>query len=498
MEVIDYSSGSEDIEDYEEESKAREVQEEKTNSGLKNSFSFRINLKQDKIVSSKESQIIPLMISVQEMFGDKEHSPTPSSVDLVCLIDCSGSMHGPKLKEVQKSLVYMMELMDETDRLSIVSFNTDSCVLNSLRSCINENKKGRLLNNIKALTASGGTNIVGGLRDALKVLATRATKNKVASIFLLSDGNDNYDLKGIDQVFSKYDSRIGEYSINTFGYGEDHNPEMMINIADRKFGNFYYIEDGASVDEAFVDAIALMKSFYTYKANAQLQLTPTAQYPGIKIKETHGPVWRGTSDSERTIEFGQLYFGMQKNFIAEIEFNGLSDIANLTHGEIQVGTLNVVIQNTENKSESYNVNLTLSITQTTSESDISFNEEVVRNMLRIKGADVIERARHLINSDRIEDARAMFEHFRTNLNGFTFGKDVVFDNLKRNILQSETLINLPKFNPSNKRKANHYMAQCNRMYANQQSCPQWSMNDMYANAIQDNMLGRLRMAKKNK
>jgi uncharacterized protein YegL len=56
-----------------------------------------------------------------------EASPSPSRVpiDLVCVVDQSGSMGGEKMNLLKETLVYITEQLNEFDRLSIVSFNTE-------------------------------------------------------------------------------------------------------------------------------------------------------------------------------------------------------------------------------------------------------------------------------------------------------------------------------------------------------------------------------------
>jgi len=71
----------------------------------------------------------------------------------------------------------MIELMGEQDRLSLICFNSQVTILNGLRVCTIENKRGRLRSKIQNIRAMGGTNIVGGLRKALKLLSKRTTKN---------------------------------------------------------------------------------------------------------------------------------------------------------------------------------------------------------------------------------------------------------------------------------------------------------------------------------
>ena len=79
---------------------------------------------------------------------------------------------------------------------------------------------------------------------ALKLLQERQHKNPVASVFLVSSVSSQQSQYGIKNMIERYDSsgHCGSYSVNTFGYGADHNSKLMTWIADQKDGNFYYIE----------------------------------------------------------------------------------------------------------------------------------------------------------------------------------------------------------------------------------------------------------------
>ena len=47
-------------------------------------------------------------------------------MDLVCIVDKSGSMQGEKMRLLKQTLVYITEQMNEFDRLAIVSFDTQA------------------------------------------------------------------------------------------------------------------------------------------------------------------------------------------------------------------------------------------------------------------------------------------------------------------------------------------------------------------------------------
>ena len=76
----------------------------------------------------------------------------------------------------------------------------------------------------------------------------------MTSVFLLSDGLDGSAEKRVEKLLNEYDI-TDTFTINTFGFGDDHDPNLMREIAKLRDGGFYYVEKLDVVDEMFVDAL---------------------------------------------------------------------------------------------------------------------------------------------------------------------------------------------------------------------------------------------------
>ncbi len=78
--------------------------------------------------SDKESNIYGLVTvkapSIVLSSEGEELSSSHIPIDLVCVVDQSGSMRGEKIQLLRKTLSYITDQLNEYDRLSIVSFNT--------------------------------------------------------------------------------------------------------------------------------------------------------------------------------------------------------------------------------------------------------------------------------------------------------------------------------------------------------------------------------------
>jgi len=114
---------------------------------------------------------------------------TRTSVDLICVIDVSGSMSGEKIELVKETMRFLIETLTPSDRLSIITFNSSGNRICGLKAVTQENLVN-FSNFINLLYASGGTNIMSGMNIALKTIKERKKSNKVTSVFILSDGQD--------------------------------------------------------------------------------------------------------------------------------------------------------------------------------------------------------------------------------------------------------------------------------------------------------------------
>jgi von Willebrand factor type A domain/RING-like zinc finger len=94
---------------------------------------------------------------------------TRAPLDLVTVLDVSGSMQGAKLSLLKQAMTFVIQNLGPADRLSIVSFSSRARRLNRLMRMSNEGVQQALFA-VNSLTAGGGTNIAEGLRKGAKVL----------------------------------------------------------------------------------------------------------------------------------------------------------------------------------------------------------------------------------------------------------------------------------------------------------------------------------------
>ena len=210
------------------------------------------------------------------------YSPQPESdekkcnADLICVIDISGSMSGEKIDLVKQSLKILVEMMDKNDRLALIVFDNNASILFGLEYTTDKTKK-ELIKKIDEIEAQGGTNILSGLEMAVEILKQEKEKtneNRVSSVLLLSDGCDNYsnDIVLAESLKKLTKGLSLSFTLNTFGYGYDHDPKIMNKLANIRDGSFFLVEDYKKVGEYFVTVLGGCVSVVSKKAELNVKV----------------------------------------------------------------------------------------------------------------------------------------------------------------------------------------------------------------------------------
>ncbi|KAK3021479.1 hypothetical protein RJ639_047651 [Escallonia herrerae] len=110
-------------------------------------------------------------------------------IDLVTVLDVGGSMSGAKLQMMKRAMRLVISSLGSADRLSIVAFSGfPKRMLPLKRMTVQGQRSARRI--IDRLACSQGSCAGEALRKATKILDDRRERNPVASIMLLSDGQD--------------------------------------------------------------------------------------------------------------------------------------------------------------------------------------------------------------------------------------------------------------------------------------------------------------------
>jgi len=230
-------------------------------------------------------------------------------MDVICVLDVSGSMQGDKIRQVQDAVRFIIDQASPKDRLSIVAFNSSATRSLRLRKMDSEGKNDANVATLR-LQASGGTSIAAGLNQALLIAEQRRQRNTVSAILLLTDGIDGSTRSHIPSLTGRA-SQAG-CGLYCFGFGADHDAALLSEISEQARTPFTFVEDTDSIREAFAGAIGGLSSVVAQG----LELTIASRVP---INAVHTPfsVLR-TSDVSVTVTIPDIIAEERRDILVEL------------------------------------------------------------------------------------------------------------------------------------------------------------------------------------
>jgi von Willebrand factor type A domain len=212
-------------------------------------------------------------------------SDSRAPVDLVVVVDRSGSMQGEPLRLVKETLKFIVSQLSNCDHLAVVSYGSDvTTVLEFTR--MDQDGKDLAERRIETIHHNGYTNLCGGLVRGVDLIRERPENERadVSSVLLLTDGlaNENYkDATSImracvNPAFAQRQPTTKEAdldlpcTINTFGFSANHDPKMLKSIAEGGGGMFYFIQSADMIVSSFADCLGGLLS--TTSQNLRLDI----------------------------------------------------------------------------------------------------------------------------------------------------------------------------------------------------------------------------------
>jgi len=321
---------------------------------------------------------------------------------LVAVVDKSGSMSGAKMNSLKDTLHFIIKEMTNRDRLAIVEYDTNVTVSLNLTK-MNESGRQQAKSVTDALKAGSATNLSSGLLEGLRLIPTDLDNKTVVSTLLLTDGLANHGIRSTKGIISMIQSNqtkgVGRCTINTFGFGKDHDASMLKEISDVAEGMYYFIENEDSIASAFADCLGGLLS-----VSAQgIELT-IESCNGVTIEKVHalkpanivepGKVYR--------IDIGDLQEGEERDI--PIDFT-VPESSACDDFELLKFTVTYFDLKSESMKES---STTIKITRGNEVKPA--NPKVDRHRNRVKSADATEAAVALADKGNISEARELLQN----------------------------------------------------------------------------------------
>jgi len=210
-------------------------------------------------------------------------------LNLCLILDKSGSMHGQPIKTVIQAVEGLIDRLKVGDRISVVAFSGSASVI--IPNQLLEDPESIKSEIRSKLSASGGTVIAEGLELGITELM-KGTRGAVSQAFLLTDGHGDSGLRiwkwDIGRDDNKRCLQLAQkaaklnLTINTFGFGNSWNQDLLEKIADVGGGTLAHIERPEQAVDQFSRLFGRIQSIGLTNAHLLLSLVPNVRLAELK------------------------------------------------------------------------------------------------------------------------------------------------------------------------------------------------------------------------
>jgi Ca-activated chloride channel family protein len=206
------------------------------------------------------------------------------AVNLVAVVDKSGSMSGEPLELVRKSLHEVAGQLHDGDQMTIVLYGDRAHVhLDTTKA--DRAGVAHIMNSIAGIQSNGSTSMEAGLRLGYGIADATAPAFKGRTrLMLFTDERPNVGATdaGSFMGMATTASRAG-IGLTTIGVGVQFGAELATKISSVRGGNLYFIRDTADVESLFANQLDYMVSELAH--DLSISITPRT---GLRIGGVYG------------------------------------------------------------------------------------------------------------------------------------------------------------------------------------------------------------------
>ncbi|MEO0272428.1 MAG: VWA domain-containing protein [candidate division WOR-3 bacterium] len=244
--------------------------------------------------------------------------PPPPRVNLVLVLDKSGSMEGEPIENLKKAVKEILNQLEDEDRISIVLFDSEARVLVSNTPA---SARKELRTRVEDIFPLGGTSIDEGMELGLQEAEKFLGEDVVTWMILLTDGKNDHGDDNKCLELARVARKKG-INISTIGLGRKWDPKLLEQISDFSGGKMYYVDNPEDLKEKFLKELENIKNVVYRDISLKLKLEGFVEFSKVspafvvtpQIKRIE-PLWDGEG---WILEIGDLERGKEKLVLLQV------------------------------------------------------------------------------------------------------------------------------------------------------------------------------------
>jgi Ca-activated chloride channel family protein len=347
------------------------------------------------IIEAGRKQTTFLKIALTGFKLDDQEERTPANIAIV--LDKSGSMRGDKLENAKKAAKMAVNLLNENDIISIISYDS---TVNVLVPATKVSDKASIHRAISRMRPNGNTALFAGVSKGAAEIRKFLSKDRVNRVILLSDGQANVGPSTATELGELGASLSKDgITVTTIGLGTGYNEDLMANLAGFSDGNHAFVENAEDLAKVFNYEFGDVLSVVAQDVEIIIKLNKDIK--PIRILGRDGTILGQTVKTNMS----QLYSEQEKYVLLEVEVP-----AGKAKQKISLAEVNVVYQNMQsNKKDKLADNMTLAYSESKEVVRRALNRSVVKTSVSSVVNENSKRALRLRDKGQLKEAQILLQ-----------------------------------------------------------------------------------------
>ncbi len=313
-------------------------------------------------------------------------------VNLVLVLDRSGSMSGDKIAKAREAAIEALRRLNGRDRFALVAYDHQVETLVPSQSAANT---AWIEERIRRIQPGGNTALFSAVSQGAAEVRRHLGRGYINRIVLLSDGLANVGPSNPSDLGRLGAALLKEgISVTTVGVGTGYNEDLMAQLADRSDGNHYFVADSRDLPRIFAAELGDVLSTVARRVVIEIDC-PDGIRP-LRIIGREGRILNNRVE----LRMNQLYGGQNKYALVEVEVPAGRPEQVITLGQVRCSYENALTSKNEQSETQIVARYSADRDKVKKSIDTAVQKDVIANEI----AEARDKALDLYNAGRKDEA----------------------------------------------------------------------------------------------
>lgn len=234
-----------------------------------------LSLDHSVVTVHHNSEVVHVMIDLE---APEAPNLQRAPLDVVLVVDRSGSMRGAPLASVTEAIASLLRLAHPNDRIGVVAFDNQATMVLALAN----HDVATAAPRVRAIHSGGSTNLSGGWLKAFEMLAGSQRKEAIRRIVVLTDGHVNAGITGREQLTAMMgQGKIANVTTSFIGFSTGYDEELLAALSLAGLGNNYYCEGPDQASAVFLEEFQGLASVVAQNISVEVIPTSVVAYSAV-------------------------------------------------------------------------------------------------------------------------------------------------------------------------------------------------------------------------